>query len=155
MYTHVRMDALPYIPGTRPVNPGLLSRFLPVLEDGTLSSWLASTVPAGSWILDPFGFSPRLVLEAARQGYRVLVTVNNPITRFLVEMAANPPSEADFKAALADLAVSRKGSEHLEAHLQSLYLTPCEKCGHETVAQGFIWHKGEATPSARRYECQE
>ena len=45
----------------------------------------------GSWVLDPFGFSPRLALEAARAGYRVLVTVNNPITRFLLEMSARPP----------------------------------------------------------------
>ena len=79
-------------------------------------------------LLDPFGFSPRLVLEAARSGYRVLVTVNNPITRFLLEMSANPPTESDFKAALADLAVVKKGEERLAAHLQSLYFTTCEKC---------------------------
>ena len=44
----------------------------------------------------------------------MLVTVNNPVTRFLLEMAANPPAAADFKAALADLAVSKKGEDRLE-----------------------------------------
>ena len=46
-------------------DPGLLSRFLPLLEEGTVSAWLAAHIPAGSWLLDPFGFSPRLALEAA------------------------------------------------------------------------------------------
>jgi hypothetical protein len=104
-------------------------------------------------VLDPFGFSPRLTLEAARAGYRVLVTVNNPITRFLLEMSANPPSESDFKAALAELEISKKGDERLGAHLQSLYLTACEKCGKEIQAQSFLWRKGEDVPYARVYAC--
>ncbi len=156
------MESLAYIPGLKAAEPGPLSRFLPPLEQGTVSAWLfqhpphaAGTSPSAGWLIDPFGFSPRLAVEAARAGYRVLVTVNNPITRFLLEMAANPPAEADFKAALADLAVSKKGSEHLEAHLESLYLTPCEKCGHEAQAESFIWRKGDTAPIARVYECKE
>jgi hypothetical protein len=107
----------------------------------------------GSWLLDPFGFSPRLVLEAARMGYRVLVTVNNPVTRFLLEMSANPPPESDFKAALADLAVLKKGDERLGVHLQSLYLTTCEKCERQIQADMFLWRKGEDAPYARVYTC--
>ena len=85
----------------------------------------------------------------------MLVTVNNPITRFLLEMAAHPSAESDFKAAFADLAVSKKGDEHLENHLQSLYVTTCEKCEHEVFAQAFLWRKGEDAPYARVYECKE
>ncbi len=155
------MDHQPYIPGTMPVDPGPLSRFTPPLEEGTVSRWLAlhaSPFDAaqgrpGSWVLDPFGFSPRLVLEAARAGYRVLVTVNNPITRFLLEMSANPPSEADFQAALAELAVAKKGEERLGAHLRSLYLTACEKCGQQIQVDSFLWRKGENLPYARNYTC--
>jgi hypothetical protein len=157
------MDHQPYIPGMSPADPGPLSRFLPALEEGVISAWLPPHAPPfdaaqgrpGSWLLDPFGFSPRLVLEAARAGYRVLVTVNNPITRFLLEMSANPPFESDFKAALAELETSKKGDERLGAHLQSLYLTPCEKCGKEIQAQSFLWRKGEDAPYARIYECKE
>ncbi len=147
------MDLQPYIPGLSPADPGPLSRFTPPLEEGVISAWLPPHAPAGSWLLDPFGFSPRLVLEAARSGYRVLVTVNNPITRFLLEMSANPPSESDFKAALADLAVVKKGEERLAAHLQSLYLTTCEKCEKEIYAESFLWRKGEVAPYARVYKC--
>ena len=155
------MNFQPYIPGMRPVEPGPLARFNPPLEEGVISAWLPSHAPSfdaaqgkpGSWVLDPFGFSPRLALEAARAGYRVLVTVNNPITRFQLEMSARPPSETDFKAALADLAASKKGEERLGVHLQSLYLTPCEKCGNEIYADSFLWRKGEDVPYARIYTC--
>ena len=149
------MDAQPYIPGLKAADPGALSRFIPPLEEGTVSTWLGSHAEPGSWLIDPFGFAPRVALEAARAGYRVLVTVNNPITRFLLEMSAEPPTEADFKAALADLAVSKKGDERLESHLQSLYLTTCEKCGHSVFAGSFLWRKGEDAPFARVYECKE
>jgi len=150
-----RMESLSYIPGLQPADPGPLSRFIPPLEEGTVSTWLSRRALTGNWLLDPFGFSPRLALESARAGYRVLVTVNNPVTRFLLEMAARPPTESDFKAALADLAVSKKGEERLETHLQSLYLTQCEKCGRETQAQSFLWRKGADAPYARIYECKE
>jgi hypothetical protein len=123
------------------------------LEEGVISRWLPLHTQTSSWLLDPFGFSPKLILEAARAGYRVLVTVNNPITRFLLEMSANPPSESDFKAALADLAIVKKGEERLAAHLQSLYLTTCEKCEREIQAETFLWRKGEDAPYARVYKC--
>ena len=147
------MDLEPYIPGLGQAEPGPLSRFMPPLEEGVVSSWLSLHVPASAWLLDPFGFSPRLVLEAARAGYRVLVTVNNPITRFLLEMAANPSPESDFKAAMADLSAAKKGEERLSAHLQSLYLTTCETCGREIQAESFLWRKGEDAPYARIYMC--
>ena len=147
------MDVQPYISGLSPADPGPLSRFTPPLEEGVVSAWLSQHAPAGSWLLDPFGFSPRLTLEAARAGYRVLVTVNNPITRFLLEMSTNPPSEADFKAALSELETAKKGEERLGAHLRALYLTTCEKCEKEIQAQSFLWRKGENAPYARIYTC--
>jgi len=141
------MDHQPYIPGTMPVAPGPLSRFTPPLEEGTVSRWLSIHAPQGGWVLDPFGFSPRLVLEAARAGYRVLVTVNNPITRFLLEMSADPPSEADFQAALAELVVARKGEERLGAHLRSLYLTSCESAGSRSRSIHSCGEKGRTCPT--------
>jgi len=149
------LDAQPYIPGLRPADPGPLSRFIPALEEGVASAWLPRHAKPSTWLLDPFGFSPKLVIEAARAGYRVLVTANNPITRFLLEMSANPPAESDFNAALADLSAIKKGDERLGAHFQSLYLTSCEKCGREVYAQSFLWRKGDDAPFARVYECKE
>ncbi len=147
------MEHQPYLPGTKPADPGPLSRFTPPLEEGVVSRWLTLHTRPASWLLDPFGFSPRLTLEAARAGYRVLVTVNNPVTRFLLETFARPPAEGDFKAALAELETAKKGEERLGAHLQSLYLTLCEKCEREIQAEAFLWRKGEDAPYARIYNC--
>ena len=148
------MDFQPYIPGLKPADPGPLSRFLPALEEGVISAWLSQLNRPSAWLLDPFGFSPRLVLEAARSGYRILVTANNPVTRFLLEMFANPPAQSEFTAALADLGAVKKGDERLAGHLQSLYLTSCEKCNQQIYAQAFLWRKGEDAPYARIYECK-
>ena len=148
------MDFQPYVPGLKPADPGPLSRFLPALEEGVISAWLSQLNLTGSWLLDPFGFSPRLVLEAARSGYRVLVTANNPVTRFLLEMFANPPAQSEFTAALADLGAVKKGDERLAGHLQSLYLTSCEKCDQQIYAHAFLWRKGDDVPYARIYECK-
>ncbi len=151
----------PFIVGHSPPRDGPLSRFLPPLEDGIAADWLpphaspfdAAQGKPGGWLLDPFGVAPRLAVEAARAGYRVLVTAHNPIARFLLEMTAAPPSESDLKAALADLAISKKGDERLETHLQSLYLTKCNNCGQETPARAFLWKKGVDAPFARLYNC--
>ena len=149
------MDTFSLIPGTRPNNPGPLARFLPRLEEGVISAWLGENIAPGSWLLDPFGSAPRLSLEAAHAGYRVLVAANNPITRFMLEMGAASLPEATFNAALADLAVSRKGEERLEEHLQELYLTRCTSCEKEVPAQAFLWRKGEEAPYGRIYECKD
>lgn len=154
LYTAL-MDGMPYIPGLGPEVAGPLSRFLPPLEQGTVGTWLSRNAEPSSWLLDPFGFSPRLPLEAARAGFRVLVTVNNPVTRFLLDLALDPPAEADFKAALAELGASKRGDERLETHLQSLYLTRCQQCGREIQATAFVWRKGADAPFARIYECKE
>ncbi|NWF64706.1 MAG: hypothetical protein HXY38_10405 [Chloroflexi bacterium] len=147
------MEFKPYIPGFKPAEAGPLSRFLPALEDGAISGWLAAQSLTGAWLLDPFGFSPKLALEAARSGYRVLVTANNPVTRFLLEVFANPPPHSEFAAALADLGAARKGDERLQHHLQALYLTQCEACEKQIQAQSFLWRKGEDAPYARIYQC--
>ena len=120
-----------------------------------MSAWMQENVPPGSWVLDPFGSAPRLTLEAVRAGYRVLVAANNPITRFMLEMGAASLPESELKAAIADLAVSRKGEEKLEEHLQALYNTACTSCTQEVPAQAFLWRKGEDVPYGRIFECKE
>ena len=132
-----------------------MARFLPPLEDDVISAWLDENIEPGGWLLEPFGSAPRLALEAARAGYRVLVAANNPITRFMLEMGTASLPGSEFKAAIADLAVSRKGDEKLEEHLQALYLTACTSCAQKVPAQAFLWRKGEESPFGRIFECKE
>lgn len=133
--------SISYIPGHLPSNPGPLARFMPPLPEGVAATWLKDNLLPGSWVLDPFGASPRLAAEVARAGYRLLTTVNNPIVRFLLEMTADPPKEADLRASLAELASARKGGDRLEPYIRSLYLTSCDQCGQEVMASAFLWDR--------------
>ena len=147
------MDGFSYIPGTAREETSPLTRFLPPIPEGIAAAFLSVHAAPGSWVLDPFGASPRLVLEMARAGYRVLVAVNNPVTRFLLEMAADPIPPAEFKAALSTLAAARKGQERLEAHIRSLYSTQCRKCQQEVQVEAYVWERGAELPVARIYTC--
>lgn len=156
--------SIPYIPGYQPVRLPPLSRFLPPLPDGVVTQWLKDNLPnqdedtSASWILDPFGASPNIAIEAARAGYRVLVASNNPIGRFLLEMAANPPTRAELIAILAELASAKKGDERIEPHIKSIYHTTCDQCNQKITADSFIWEKqaeGEhPILIARQYTCK-
>jgi hypothetical protein len=84
----------------------------------------------------------------------VVVAANNPVGRFLLDMAAQPPSESDLQAALAELASARRGEERLEPYLRSLYLTHCAHCGQEIMAEAFLWERDALAPYARIYRCE-
>jgi hypothetical protein len=144
---------LPFLPGNPLPALSPLSRYLPPIPAGVAQPWLAGHIPPGAWILDPFGASPQLILDAARQGYRVLVTANNPILGFILEVMASAPQVDDLQAALADLAAARKGEERLELHIQSLYTTECVVCKNVLQAKAFYWLKDAQVPTSCLVEC--
>ncbi len=146
-------DPIAFIPGRSPETLGPFGRFLPLIQAGAITAWLELYAAPGDWILEPFGASPAAVIEAARAGYRVLVAANNPVARFLLELAADPPGEADLRASLAALAASTKGTQRLEPHIRSLYLTLCAQCGREIEADAFLWERDAPTPFGRYYTC--
>jgi hypothetical protein len=148
-------EPIAYLPGYSPAPPEPLGRYLPPIPAGVIASWLVEHVNPGEWVLDPFGTAPQLPVEAARAGYRVLVAANNPVARFLLELAACPLEEEALRGALADLAASRKGDERLEPHIRSLYATFCERCGSEVIAEAFLWEKDAPAPYARIYQCPQ
>lgn len=146
---------LPYIIGRMSDGLRPLARFLPPLPDGVVLAWLDETIPKGSWVIDPFGVSPRLVIEAARAGYRVLATINNPVARFLLEMSANRPSRTELLSALSELASSHHGESRIEPFIRSLYQTVCAACGQPVMAEAFLWERGATNPYARVYHCMQ
>jgi hypothetical protein len=143
----------PFISGQAPQVTPPLARFLPPVNAGIVSAWLNDHTPAGAWVLDPFAASPLIAVEAARAGRRVIVTANNPVARFLLEMTAAPPVFADFQAGMAELANSRKEGERLEVHLQNLYLTECANCRGSVIAQAFIWDRHSGILIGKIYTC--
>jgi hypothetical protein len=142
-----------YIPGEKPAQNRPLERYLPPIYRQVAPTWLANKIPKHSWLLDPFGASPDLVIEAAEQGYRFLVSANNPVTRFMLEILARRPTLSDFQAALAQLASQQVGQERLEPHIKSMYETTCANCNRPVVASEFIWRREESAPFAKVYDC--
>lgn len=147
-----------YFPGSTPP-PTPLERYLPPLPAGVTAAWLEANVPLGGkspiggWLLDPFGTAPLVAIEAARAGYRVVVTAGNPVARFLLEMRAAAPRAEELRAALAELAAARRGDERLEPAILDLYMTLCPKCGAQVPADAFIWERDANAPHAKLVNC--
>jgi len=144
---------LPFPPGTPPRHPGPLARFVPPVEDGAVERALAGFGAPGDRVLDPFGASPRLVLEAARAGRAVLVAANNPINRFLIERTLEPFGLSELQSALARLASAPMDGSRLEPFLLDLYRSECGHCGQEVVVDYFVWEKDAEGPELKGYTC--
>ncbi|MBE9524203.1 MAG: hypothetical protein IMY76_03835 [Chloroflexi bacterium] len=143
-----------FLPGNFSNQTRPLAHYLPLFQEGVIAMWLeGGHIPKNDWLLDPFGAVPHLAVEAAQSGRNILVAVNNPITRFILELTAQPPTSNDLKAALAILASARLRDERLEPHIRSLYTTTCQQCQQDILAETFLWKLGEDTPYGRVYTC--
>jgi hypothetical protein len=142
-----------FIPGQAEPIAGPLARYLPPVPEGMARAWLEQSTSPGDWVLDPFGSAPFLAIEAARSGRRVLAAVNNPVTRFVLEVLAAAPTAGDFQAALAELASIRRGEERLERSIRSMYASECAACGRPVEVRAFLWEKGAVAPAGRIYTC--
>jgi len=144
---------IPYLPGKAVVGPSPLARFLPPLEEGTVALAIERFGMAGQLVLDPFGASPRLALEAAQQGCSVLVAVNNPITRYVLRHTLQPFALDELQSALSRLSASAKDGGRLEPFLLDLYQTLCSRCGRQVSVEYFVWDREENVPVLKFYVC--
>ena len=135
------------------MGPSPLSRFLPPLEEGSTASALKRFGAPGDLVLDPFGASPRLAVEAAQAGRAVLVAVNNPVTRHVLWHTAQPYSLGDLQSALGRLGNAPKDGGRLEAFMLDLYTTRCSRCEEWISAEYFVWDRDEGEPILRFYAC--
>lgn len=134
-----------------------LDRLLPPYFEGMATEWVKKFVPPGSWILDPFGQDPFSILELARSGYRVLVTSNNPIPAFILELMASAPSSEEWGDALLALAnLTMQDGTRLEDYIEAFYQIECPNpdCPKGTAEiERFIWHEGETDPASAIINC--
>lgn len=144
---------IPFPATERLPGAGPLSRFLPPLDPGMTTRALADLGQLPGLVFDPFGTSPRLVLEAAQQGWAVLVASNNPITRFVIENTLQPPPQHDLQSVLAKVASSPKDHQRLEQFLLDLYLTECPQCGAQVSAEYFVWDRDSGQMIAKAVVC--
>lgn len=152
-YTRVMGIDLSFPPGTPLRQPGPIERFMPPLEEGSVTQVLQDLVNTDDLIIDPFGASPQLVREAALMGQSVLVAANNPVTRFVIHYTASPLSRSDLQAALAKFSTALKDGSRLEPFLKDLYRTLCSRCGGVVSADYFVWDKEREEPILKGYEC--
>ncbi len=122
--------AAPYVNGSFAADlpqTGLpLDRFLPPYYPGSMSGWLQRFAPPGSFVLDPFGQDPYVILELARAGYRMVVSANNPIAAFILEVMASAPSAEEISEAVGILAGIRSAEGLLlEDQINAYYQFDC------------------------------
>jgi hypothetical protein len=144
-----------YPPGTPQVQPGPIERFMPPIEQGSVTQVLQELGEPEELIVDPFGVSPQLVLEAARSERAILVAVNNPIIRFIIQHTGMPFSKSNLYAALAKFSTAPKDGSRLEPFLKDLYRTICSRCGAVVSADYFVWDKERELPIFKGYICKE
>ena len=91
-----------------------------------MTGWLQRFAPPGSLVLDPFGQDPYVVLELAQAGYRVVVSANNPIAAFILEVMASAPSAEEISEAFHALAGIRSAEGLLlEDQINAYYQFDC------------------------------
>ncbi|MGB2895494.1 MAG: hypothetical protein WBB65_04940 [Anaerolineales bacterium] len=132
---------------------GPLKRFIPPLEEGVIEQVLDDDRLHAGLVLDPFGASPRLVLEAAQSGRAVLVAANNPVTRFVLQHTLQPFKLIQLQAALSHLAAIPKDDTRLERFILDLYSSSCTRCGEAVIVEFFVWDLELGGPTHKIYSC--
>jgi len=149
------MNKQPFIRGEQKSAPVPLEEFLPAYRSGVVSTWLNNRTVPPKLVLSPFGDSPQEALEAAAAGYRVIVPIHNPISRFLLQRLAQPISRDELNSALVQLASSFKGKERLKPFVLSLYETECPHCGKIVSARSFTWSRSRGEPIQKSCLCSD
>jgi hypothetical protein len=134
-------------------HPLPLGRFLPPVDEGVITQVIKRYVPEGGLIFDPFGASPMVALESAREGYPVIVAANNPINRFILQKTLQPFSQGRLQAALAQIAAIPKDDSRMEIVLLDLYRSECNRCGQVVIVEYFVWDKELGGPTHKVYTC--
>ncbi len=123
------------------------------MDSGVIGQMLGSLDLKGSHILDPFGVSPRVPIEAAKAGRAVVVIANNPISRFILERTLHPFEVSELRTALAQISALPKDRTRMENFLLKLYSSRCARCGEIVSVDFFVWDKELGGPSHKVYAC--
>jgi hypothetical protein len=147
---------LAFVPGFPSSGPRFLGRFLSPVADGVPAAYARALSRPGDIVLDPFGQSPSVAVEALSLNRRVVVASTNPILRLALSLAVRPPALADLKSALTalgDASVGPGPNERLEVQVKAMYDTTCAGCHTPTTADAFDWDGDANEPIEKHYVC--
>ena len=147
------MDAI-FPVGVSDEHQGPLARFLPPIDEGVITRILARIPPPSGFLLDPFGVSPKIPLETALHGTPIIIAVNNPVTRFVIEHTLQPFDRVTLKSALAQLAAIPKDGTRMEHFILDLYASTCSRCSERVIVDYFVWDRELGGPTEKFYACE-
>ena len=98
-----------------------------------IASVIASYLPNGGLILDPFGGSGMTAVAARYLGYDVIINELSPAACFIAHNFTRVVDLNDFNSAVA------KVVDNLAAVRKLLYSTTCRKCGKEVEQLYTVW----------------
>ncbi len=130
---------------------GLLERYLPPVPEGVSAAHIERHSAPGDLLLDPFGQSPRIAIEAARLGRRIIVVNRNPVIRFALANACKHPDEFVARRALTRLADAPTAGGTVEQTIRELYRSQCPDCGSDVEPDLVAWRDDE--PFEQRFVC--
>jgi hypothetical protein len=140
-----------YLPGYPP-RPFPLARFLPPLAEGVAASYAERFTAPNDIVIDPFGQSPRVALELARLGRKVIVTTNNPILRLALGAVFNPVPATTLQLVLTRLADIRMNADRVETYVRAYYRSTCPDCNSPVEVDAYEWER--ETLTEKSYYCE-
>jgi hypothetical protein len=135
-----------------PPHPYPLGRFLPPLAEGVAAAYAEQFTAPNDLVIDPFGQSPRVALELARLGHKVIVASNNPILRLALSATFEPVPTASLRLVLTRLADVRLTNERLETYVRGLYRSTCSNCNSPVEVDAYEWER--ETLTEKYYYCE-
>lgn len=142
-----------FVPGAAPRSAGLLGGLLPPWSEGVARQFIEAYTHPDAVVLDPFALSDIPIREGLAAGRRMIATNNNPLVVLLLRERLSPPEPVALKSAMTQLGDSLKRGVPLREHLSQLYRTRCPTCGHQAVADYFIWSREPADPRQKWVAC--
>lgn len=144
---------VPSVDGSQSGDQWPLARYIPNVAAGSAANLLHSRLKPGSQLLDPFGSSPAFAFELAAAGYAVSVCMLNPVLRWSLENACEPPAQKEAQGWLARLSRDPHGDVTFADFIQSFYATTCRVCGNQVSAAEYRWRRGDTSPCQVRTNC--
>ncbi len=110
-----------------------------------VSEYIQHYTKEGDVVLDPFCGSGVTALEAIKSGRKAIAIDLDPMATFVTKETAIPADIKKFEQRFRDI------EKKVKKQIYELYMTSCDRCKKEVIAEAIIWEKDK--PKEIRYTC--